>query len=120
MSIGEYGLEINREVLAQIAGAAAIEVAGVAGLSNAPISKNIGIKNPVNGSGTVISTDNGAIIVDVYVNLFQNARVKTVAEEVQSNVKEKLQAMTGTPVVAVNVYVCRSVPEDNGAAEEEA
>lgn len=118
MTIGEYGLQINRDVIARIAGAAAIEVAGVAGLGNAPITKSINIKNPIKGKGTVITTDNGAIIADIYITVYRSAKVKTVAEEVQSNVKDKIQTMTGTPVAAVNVYVCESVADEEEITEE--
>ncbi len=117
MGIGSYGLKINKDVISQISETAAIEVAGVVGLGNAPISKTITIKNPVKNSGTVIKTDNGAIIIDIYIDILQSAKVKTVAEEVQKNVKDKVQTMTGSPVAAVNVFICKSVQDDEESAD---
>ena len=111
MGIGSYGLQINKEVVSQIAGTAAIEVSGVAGLGNSPISKTISIKNPIKNNGTVIKTDNGAIIIDIYINVTATCKVRVVAEEVQSNIKEKVQTMTNNPVAAVNVYIVDVIEE---------
>lgn len=115
MGIGSYGLQINKEVVSQIAGTAAIEVSGVAGLGNSPISKTISIKNPIKNNGTVIKTDNGAIIIDIYIDIYQSAKVKSVAEDVQKNVKDKVQTMTGNAVAAVNVFICKSIDDEESA-----
>ena len=114
-----YGLQINKDVIAKIAGTAAIEVTGVVSIDSAPIHKNIKIKNPVSNSGIIVSTDNGAIIVDIYVNISQDAKVRFVAEEVQNNVKDKVQTMTGNAVAAVNVFISSAVAEveDDAASE---
>ena len=111
MNKNNYGLQINKEVISQIAATAAAEVPNVAGVASAPLSKNINIKNPINNSGTVVKTDNGAIIIDIYINISVNGKVRIVAEEVQRNVKEKVQTMTNNPVAAVNVYVVDVVEE---------
>ena len=105
MNKSSYGLQINKDVISQIVATAAAEVLGVAGVASAPISKNINIKNPIKNNGSVIKTDNGAIIIDIYVNVTKGSKVRTVAEEVQRNVKEKVQTMTGNAVAAVNVFV---------------
>ena len=68
------GLAINNEAVVQIAGIAALEVEGVAGLAKRPAQlKNF--KSLMSGSRTShsksigFSTDNGAIILDVFKNL---------------------------------------------------
>ncbi len=104
------GLAINNEAVIQIAGIAALEVEGVAGLAKRPAQlKNF--KSLMSGSRSShsksigFSTDSGAIILDVFITVLENVKVKDVAEAVQANVKEKVQSMTGNAVAVVNVYV---------------
>ncbi len=104
------GLAINNEAVVQIAGIAALEVEGVAGLAKRPAQlKNF--KSLMSGSRTShsksigFSTDNGAIILDVFITVHDNIKVKDVAEAVQANVKDKVQSMTGNAVAVVNVHV---------------
>lgn len=104
------GLAINNEAVIQIAGIAALEVEGVAGLAKRPVQlKNF--KSLMSGSRTShsksigFSTDNGAIILDVFITVQDNIKVKDVAEAVQANVKDKVQSMTGNAVAVVNVHV---------------
>lgn len=104
------GLAINNEAIIQIAGLAALEIEGVSGLSKRPTElKNI--KSIVKGSRTShsksidLSVDNGAILLDVYINVYDTAKVKNVAEAVQANVKDKVQSMTGNAVARVNIHV---------------
>ena len=79
MNKNSYGLQINKDVISQIAATAAAEVADVASVTSAPIHKNINIKNPIKHSGTVVKTDNGAIIIDIYINVTKNGKVRISA-----------------------------------------
>lgn len=104
------GLAINNEAIIQITGLAALEIEGVAGLSRRPIElKNL--KSIMNSSRTShsksigLNVDNGALLLDVYINVYDSAKVKDVAEAVQTNVKDKVQSMTGNAVARVNVHV---------------
>ena len=101
MNQNGYGLKINKDVISRMAETAAIEVNGVAGIAKAPLD----IKDPLNAKGTVVHSDNGALVLDVYIDVTEDAKVRQVAEEVQNNVKDKIQAMTGSPVATVNVFV---------------
>lgn len=110
MSENKNGLAINNEAIIQIAGLAALEIEGVAGLSKRPVElKNI--KSIMSASRTAhsksigLNVDNGAILLDVYINVYEASKVKDVAEAVQSNVKDKVQSMTGNAVARVNVHV---------------
>lgn len=113
MNKNTYGLQINKDVISQIASTAAAEVADVVSVASAPLTKNINIKNPINNSGTVVKTDNGAIIIDIYINVSANCKVRVVAEEVQQNIKDKVQTMTNNPVAAVNVYIVDVIEESD-------
>lgn len=113
------GLAINNEAVIQIAGIAALEVEGVAGLAKRPAQLR-NFKSIMSGSrsrhskSVGFSTDNGAIVLDVFITVYDNIKVKDVAEAVQLNVKDKVQSMTGNAVATVNVHV-----DDLVIAEEE-
>lgn len=100
------GIAINTEAVAQIAGMAALEVEGVAGLYSKAIDlKNIIPKN-VYEKAIGVKWDNGALILSADIVLKENVHVKSVSEAVQENIKEKVQNMTGNAVANVNVAVC--------------
>lgn len=113
------GLAINNEAVIQIAGIAALEVEGVAGLAKRPAQLR-NFKSIMSGSrsrhskSVVFSTDNGAIVLDLFITVYDHIKVKDVAEAVQLNVKDKVQSMTGNAVATVNVHV-----DDLVIAEEE-
>ncbi len=98
------GLAINEEVIAKMADMAALEVEGVAGMTARPID----VKEILGRSGNKsvkVEIVNGVVDLDVYISVKQSAQVKTVAEAVQLNVKEKIQSMTGSAITRVNVHV---------------
>lgn len=104
------GLAINNDAIIQIAGIAALEVEGVAGLAKRPIQlhniKNImNVTRKTHSKSVGLTTDNGAIILDIFITVHDHVRVNDVAESVQSNVKDKVQSMTGNAVASVNVHV---------------
>lgn len=113
------GIAINSEAVAQIAGMAAMEVEGVAGL----YTKALDLKNilPKNAYEKAVSVqwDNGALLISVSVTTKENVRVKSVAEAVQENIKEKVQTMTGNAVAVVNVLVGDVAFSEETAATEE-
>lgn len=109
-SVTHGSVAINNEVIIKIAGLAAKEVEGVAGLSNRPVKLGDfkGLMNNAGGEHSrkaSIFVDNGVLIIDVYVSLYDNAKVNTVAENVQRAVKDKVQEMTGCAVARVNVHI---------------
>ncbi len=104
---GTYGISINKDAVEKIVSIAALEVDGVASLStNGTIDVKRFIKKGTPMSSVVISLDTGAVVIDVFVSVKQEANPKTVAEAVQENVKNKVQDMTGNAVAEVNVHIC--------------
>ncbi len=102
-----YGVSINRDVVEQIAKLATLEVEGVAGMTaGTPVDIKRFMKKG-NPKGCVdVAIDNGAIVVDTYIDIKEGAKPKSVAEAVQENVKDKVQSMTGNAVSSVNVHIC--------------
>ncbi len=98
-------LSVNTEVLEKMAEIAAKEVEGVAGLSKKAIDLKGIIKTKNAFKGVKVENINGAIEISVYICLKQNAKARDVAEKVQSNIKDKIQTMTGNAVTQVNVNI---------------
>ncbi len=111
------GLAINSEVIVQIAGIAALEVEGVAGLARRPIQlrnwkRIMNASRNAHSKSVGLTNDNGAIAIDIFITVYDHIKVKDVAEAVQHNVKDKVQSMTGTNIASVNVTVDDLVIEE--------
>jgi len=94
------------EVIAIIAGLAATEVKGVAGMSGnaaSGISEMLGRKNLT--KGVKVEVGNEEVAIDLYVIIEFGEIIKDVAAAVQENVKKNVENMTGLRVVEANVYV---------------
>lgn len=108
----QAGLKISQEVIYTIVNEAVKELRGIYSLANLP-SKAPALKipmftqatsqKPVNPVKMVLLGDTARIDVGIIVNL--NFKIRDVAEQVQSAVKNAVQDMTGIAVSKVNVYV---------------
>lgn len=104
--IEENGIKIADDVVATIAGKAAMEVAGVysmAGGFAGGISEVFGKKNYTKG----IKVDNSekGLKIDVNIIVEYGARIPDVAYEIQNKVKKSIENMTGLTIEEVNVHV---------------
>jgi uncharacterized alkaline shock family protein YloU len=115
MRENKSNLSVNTEVLEKMAELAACEVEGVASLSKRAIDLKGAVKSKVPFKGVKIESVNGALSINIYITIDSKATLRTVAEEVQKNVKEKIQNMTGSAVTKINVIVA-----DVTAKKEEA
>lgn len=98
-------LSINTEVIAKMAELAAKEVDGVKGLAKRAIDLKGAVKSAQPLKGVKIENLNGALKVCVYITVAEGAKVQEVAEQVQTNVKDKIQNMTGAAITKVDVIV---------------
>lgn len=102
--IGE--VRIANEVVGIIAGLAASEVEGVAGMSGGlagGIADLLGRKNLSKGVKVEVGEEQAEI--DLFVVVEYGVRIPEVASNIQENVKRAIESMTGLDVVAVNVHV---------------
>lgn len=99
-------IRIADEVVGVIAGLAATEVKGVAGMSGGlagGIAEMLGRKNLSKGIKVEVGETEAA--VDLFVIVDYGVRIPDVASEIQANVKQAIESMTGLSVVEVNVHV---------------
>lgn len=99
-------IKISEEVVSVIAGLAATEVPGVAGMSGGVvngISEMLGRKNL--GKGVKVEVGEKEVSIDLYLIVDYGVRIPEVAWNVQENVKNAVENMTGLKVVEVNIHV---------------
>ena len=94
-------LKISEDVIITVAKLAALDVKGVAGLSG-----EVNMMSKLRGCGPIKITMMGDVAaIDMKIKVKSSAKAFSVAQEVQTAVKENVQNMTGVPVARVNVSV---------------
>lgn len=99
-------IHIADEVVSIIAGLAATEVEGVAGMSGGiagGIAEFLGRKNFSKGVKVEVGEKEAAI--DLYIIVKYGVRIPDIALNVQEVVKAAIENMTGLSTVEVNVHV---------------
>lgn len=103
----EFGtIKISDDVVAVIAGLAATEVPGVAGMSGGVvngITEMLGRKNL--SKGVKVQVNEKEAIVDLYIVVDYGVRIPEIAWNVQENVKKAIESMTGLKAAEVNIHV---------------
>jgi uncharacterized alkaline shock family protein YloU len=100
-------IRISDEVVGVIAGLAAMEVTGVAGMSGSGIAGSVvemlGKRNLSKGVKVTVGERQAAVELSLAVSY--GVRIPEVARAVQENVRRAIESMTGLQVVEVNVHV---------------
>ncbi len=91
------------EVIAIIAGLAASEVEGVAGMCS--INNGLKSKNKSATRGVKVEVGTEEVSVDIYLNVEYGTPIQRAAHDVQEGVKKGIESMTGLHVVRVDVHV---------------
>lgn len=99
-------IRISDDVVATIAGLAALETPGIAAMSGGiseGLAKRLSGKNVQKGVSVEVGQLEAAIDLRVIVNF--GSKIQDVCRHLQENVKEAVENMTGLNVVEVNVKV---------------
>ena len=117
---GLGSIRVADEVVSVIAGLAAMDVDGVAGMSGGligGIADMLGRKNFSKGVKVEVGEKEAA--VDLYIIVKYGIRIPEVALAAQENVKRAIETMTGLSVIEVNVHVQGvGFPEEEPKVEE--
>lgn len=100
-------VKISVEVIATVAGIATSEIDGVAGMSGSVvggIAEILGGKKN-KGRGVKVELAEDSCTIDIYVILDYGVRIPDIAWEIQENVKNSVESMTGMTVAKVNIHV---------------
>ena len=93
----------NNEVVAIIAGLAANEVEGIAGMC--AVSSGLKNKNRNVTKGVKVEVGTEEVAVDLYVIVEYGIPIQRAAGDAQENVRKAIESMTGLHVVRVDVHV---------------
>ncbi|MBB5323716.1 putative alkaline shock family protein YloU [Anoxybacillus tepidamans] len=105
----KYGrIEISNDVIATIAGGAAVDCYGIVGM----VSKNQ-IKDGISeilrrenfAKGVIVREENGEVQIDMYIIVSYGVKISEVAHNVQTKVKYTLDQTLGLSVQSINIYV---------------
>ncbi len=102
----EASVRVTHDVIAQVAGIAAMEVKGVAAMSGGltgGITERLGKKSL--GRGVKLEMKDIHVSLDLYVVVHYGFKIPEVASRVQAHVKDKIETMTGFSVSDVNIHV---------------
>lgn len=99
-------IKISEEVVKIIAGLAATEIEGVAGMSGGiagGIAEKLGRKNMTKGVKAEVGEKEA--VIDLSIIVEYGARIQDIAHQIQNKVKNTVESMTGLTVSGVNVNV---------------
>ncbi len=100
-------IKISVDVVSTIAGIAASEVEGVAGMYGTfagGIAEMLGAKkNP--SKGVKVDMGEGTAAIDLYIVVDYGVRIPELSWEIQESVKNNVETMTGLDVLKVNIHI---------------
>lgn len=102
--IGE--IQIADDVVAMIAGLAALEVEGVASTAGNPTNEllsKVGVK--ASNKGVKVEVMDRVVSVEMAVNLKYGYNIPAVSKKIQEKVKSAIETMTGLTVADVNIRI---------------
>lgn len=104
----EYGtVTIDEDVIARAAGLAAIECYGVVGMAVVNVANGIAklLKRESMTKGIMLKIEDNEVAIDFHVVLEYGVNIKTVTDNLISDVSFKVQDFTGLKVRKINVFV---------------
>ena len=99
-------VQIHNNVIATIARLAALKVPGVAEMSGTFVDGLAGmIGKPVVDRGIRVDFEENVVVIELHVVIEFGVRIPHVAWQIQNEVRQAVEQMTGKSVKAVNVIV---------------
>lgn len=105
---GSGKIHISDEVIAVLAGSAALECYGLVGMATRKQIKD-GIAELLRrenlGRGVEIRRDQGGLHIDLYIVVMYGTKISEVAHNIQVKVKYEMEQIVGLDVDSVNIIV---------------
>jgi len=100
-------IEVSPQAIATVAGRAAAEVPGIAGIADKHLRFGTAELQPADryARGVEVRFAGERIIIDIYVIVEHGPRISDVAQEVIARAKAAVETMLGLPIVQVNIVV---------------
>lgn len=105
----KYGqIDISNDVIATIAGGAAVDCYGIVGMASKQQIKD-GISEILRKEnftrGVIVRQENDQVHIDMYIIVSYGTKISEIAHNVQSKVKYTLDQTVGLAVDTVNIFV---------------
>ncbi|AQX54007.1 Asp23/Gls24 family envelope stress response protein [Priestia flexa] len=105
----KYGqIDISTDVIATIAGGAAIDCYGIIGMASKNQIKD-GLTDILRKEnftrGIIVRQENDEVHIDMYIIVSYGTKISEIAHNVQTKVKYTLEQTVGLTVDSVNIYV---------------
>ena len=108
MSTNLGNVAVDNDVIAKYAGSSAVECFGIVGMASISvkdgIAKLLKRENLKHGVGVTVTADN-KIIIDLHIIVSYGVNISSVASNLISNVKYKVEEFSGLKVEKINVLV---------------
>lgn len=99
-------VQIHNNVIAAIARLAAVKVPGVADMSSGIVDDIAGIiRKKSNDRGIRVTFEDSGVVIELHVVLEYGVRIPNVAWQLQTEVRQAVEQMTGKHVKSVQVVV---------------
>lgn len=112
-------ISFANEVISTIAGLAAVDIEGVAGMSGGlvdGITEFLGRKNFSKGIKVEVGKEEVAVDIDIIV--YYGVSIPDVCQNIQQSVAKAIETMTGLRVIEVNIGIQGVVFKDEPVAEQ--
>ncbi|UOQ47485.1 Asp23/Gls24 family envelope stress response protein [Gracilibacillus caseinilyticus] len=99
-------VEISPDVLEVIAGIATTEVPGVSSMRGnfaTGVAERLGKKT--HGKGIKVELKDEMVLIDVFIVVDYGHTIPTVAQQIQSNVRQAIKNMTAIQIKEINIHV---------------
>ncbi|MBP2240088.1 putative alkaline shock family protein YloU [Cytobacillus eiseniae] len=101
-------IDISNDVIATLAGGAAIDCYGIVGMASKHQIKD-GLTEILRKEnftrGVIVRQENDEVHIDMYIIVSYGTKISEIAHNVQSKVKYTLNQTVGLAVESVNIYV---------------
>lgn len=107
-SINENGnISVDEQVIANIAGMAAMECYGIVGMASKSASEGFFelLKKEQLAKGVKVYVEDNKVIIDLFAILQYGVKISAVAENIISRVKYSVETFAGIDVEKVNIFV---------------
>ena len=102
----EYGvISIDREVIARIAGYAAIECYGIVGMAAKNVKDGLVQLLKLETKGIKMRIDANKVSIDLHIIVEYGTNISAIADNIISTVKYSVEEFTGVEVEDVNIFV---------------
>ena len=107
LATGSGNLIIDVDVVAQYAGSVAVECFGIVGMAAVSMSDGIAkmLKKENLTRGINVEMKNNRLTLDFHVIVSYGVSIQAVADNLISNVKYKVEELTGLEIDKINIYV---------------